>query len=183
MMTERKPGIRPRPSLGRSLDVAARYSFPGVSTALLMLVVAGPLWLPGQAELQGALALGCVFYWSLFRPLSMPPQLVFALGMLADLLGFGPIGIELLILLITHGLAMLWRRELARQGFLLVWLVFVAVAAGAGVLQWALNALLTFRLLAPEPVMFQATLAAGIYPLLAVALGRAHTTIAEPARA
>ena len=182
-MLERTPGIRPRPSLGRQMDIAARRSFPGASTALLLVVVGGPLGLPGQAELQGALALGCVFFWSLFRPASMPPPLVFALGVLADLLGYGPVGIGLLVLLIAHGLAMLWRYELTRQGFLVVWLVFVAVAAGAGTLQWALNALLTFRLLPPAPVLFQAALAAGLYPLLAVALARAHTTIAEPARA
>ena len=182
-MVERTPGIRPRPSLWRHLDIAARRSFPGASTALLLLLLAGPLGLPGQAELQGALALGCVFFWSLFRPASLPPPLVFALGVLADLLGYGPVGIGLLTLLIAHGLAMLWRRELTRQGFLVVWLVFVAVAAGAGVLQWMLNSLLTFRLLPPGPVMFQATLAAGIYPLLAVVLARAHGTIAEPARA
>ena len=182
-MVERTPGIRPRPSLGRSLDVAARRSFPGASTALLMVLVSGPLGLPGQAELQGALALGCVFFWSLYRPASLPPPLVFCLGVLSDLLSYAPLGISLLILLITHGLAMLWRRELTRQGFLIVWLVFVAVAAGAGVLQWALNALLSFRLLPPGPVIFQATLAAGIYPLLAVVLARAHATIAEPALA
>lgn len=182
-MLGRTPGIRPRPSLWRYLDIAARRSFPGASTALLMLAVAGPLGLPGQAELQGALALGCVFFWSLFRPASMPPPLVFLLGVLGDLLSYGPLGIGLLILLIAHGLAMLWRRELVRQGFLLVWLAFVAVAAGAGVVQWALNALLTFRLLPAGPVMFQAALAAGIYPLLAVLLARAHATVAEPGRA
>lgn len=182
-MAERTPGIRPRPSLGRHLDVAARRSFPVGSTALLLLLASGPFGLPGQAELQGALALGCVFFWSLFRPASMPPSAVFGLGVLTDLLSFGPIGIGLLILLIAHGLAMLWRHELPRQGFVIVWLVFVAVAAGAGVLQWALNALLAFRLLPPGPVAFQATLAAGIYPLLAVVLGRAHATVAEPARA
>jgi rod shape-determining protein MreD len=182
-MIERTPGIRPRPSLGRRLDIAARCSFPGASTALLLLLAAGPLGLPGQAQLQSALALGCVFFWSLFRPASLPPALVFLLGILSDLLGYAPIGIGVLTLLITHGLAMLWRRVLTRQGFMSVWLAFVAVAAGAAALQWALTALLTFRQLPPGPALFQAALAAGLYPLLAVLLARAHATVAEPARA
>ena len=38
-----------------------------------------------------------------------------------------------LVLLVVHGFALRWRRVLVRQGFLLVWLVFLAVAAGAAV--------------------------------------------------
>ncbi len=182
-MPERTPGIRPRPTLRRQLDVIARRIFPGATTALALLVLAGPLGVPGQAELQGAAALGCVFFWSLFRPASMPPSLVFMLGVLADLLGYGPIGIGVLILLIAHGLAMLWRRDLARHSFLMVWLAFIAVAAGAAALQWALTSLLTFRLLPAAPALFQAALSAGLYPLLAVVLARAHSTVAEPGRA
>src|SRR4051812_25621316 len=177
---ERRPGIRPRPSLGRRLDVAARRSFPGATTALLLLLTAGPLGLPGQAQLQSAVVLACVFFWSLHRPASMPPPLVFALGLLADLLGYAPVGVGVLMLLIAHGLALLWRRELARQGFLMSWLAFVGVAAGAAGLQWLLSSLLTFRLLPAAPALFQAALSAGLYPLLAVLLARAHATLAEP---
>ena len=180
---ERVPGIRPRPSLRRRLDLTARRSFPGASTALVLLLAAGPLDLPGQAQLQCALALGAVFFWSLFRPASLPPLLVFALGLLADLLGYGPVGVNVLTLLIAHGLALLWRRNLTRQGFLLVWLAFVAVGFGTAALQWALTSLLTFRLLPVVPALFQATLSAGLYPILAVTLARANATIAEPARA
>ena len=182
-MDERTPGIRPRPTLGRRLDVAARMSFPGAATALALLLAAGPLCLPGQAELQWALVLGSVFFWSVFRPLSLPPLLVFALGLLADLLGYGPIGVGVLILLIVHGLAVGWRGALARQGFMLIWLAFAAVAVGATALQWLLMSALAFRLLPSQPVLFEMALAVGLYPLLALALGRAHLTVAEPARA
>ena len=60
---------------------------------------------------------------------------------------------------------------------------FLTVAAGAAVLEWALTSLLTFRLLPPLPGAFQAGLAAGLYPLLALLLVRAHQTLAEPERA
>ncbi len=182
-MDERTPGVRPRPSLGRLLDVAARRSFPGATTVLLLLLTAGPLGLPGQAELQGALALGCVFFWSLFRPASLPPLLVFGLGVLADLLGYGPVGVGVLILLSAHGFALRWRHMLTRQGFLRIWFAFMVVAAAAAVLQWGLTSLLTFRLLPVGPALFQLALSAGLYPLLAAILARAHATVAEPARA
>ena len=177
-MDERFPGIRPRPSFWGRVDWLARQSFAGASTALLLLTVAAPLGLPGQAQLLVALALACVFFWSLFRPSCMPPALVVAIGLLADLLGFAPISVNVLTLLIAHGLALRWRRFLTRQGFLVVWLAFVLVAFGAAVLQWVLTSGLMLRLLPPVPVLFQAALAAGIYPPLAVLLTRAHQTLA-----
>ena len=180
---DRLPGIRPRQSLGRRLDMMARRGFPGTTTALLLLVTAAPLGVPGQAELQASIALACVFFWSLFRPDSMPPVVVFAVGLLVDLLGYAPPGVGVLSLLIAHGLALRWRRVLARQGFLLVWLAFVGVAAGAAALQWALTSLLTFRLLPPGPGVFQAAIGAGLYPALATLLTRAHHTLAEPEQA
>jgi rod shape-determining protein MreD len=180
---DKVPGIRPRPTLGRRLDMVARFSFPASTTALLLLVADVPLGVAGQAEVQASVALACVFFWSLFRPASMPPVIVFAIGLLVDLLGYAPPGVGVLTLLIAHGLAFRWRRVLVRQGFLLVWLVFVGVAAGASALDWALTSLLTFRLLPPGPGAFEAAIGAGLYPALATLLTRAHHTLAEPEQA
>ena len=88
-----------------------------------------------------------------------------------------------LTLLIVHGLAVLWRRVLVRQGFLMVWLVFVAVGTGAAALYWALNCLLTLRLLPMGPAAFQAALSAGLYPMLALMFIRAHRSLADPQQA
>lgn len=145
-----------------------------------MLLLAMPFGLPGQAQLQPAAALACVFFWSVFRPASMPPPVVFVLGLLVDLLGLAPLGSNVLAMLVAHGLAVQWRRMLAQQGFLVVWLAFVGVAAGAGVLSWALGSLLTLRLLPVAPTVFQFGLAAGLYPLLATVFTRAHRSLANP---
>lgn len=176
----RRPGIRPRPSLWRRLDMSARAAFPAASTALLLLLLAAPLGLSGQAELQGAVVLGCVFFWSLYRPASMPPPAVFLLGLLTELLSYAPLGVWVLSLLLLHGLAVRWRRSVARQGFLLVWLLFAALVLGAVLLQWLLTMALGFRLLPPGPALFMGVLAAGVYPVLAVPLIGAHQTLAEP---
>jgi rod shape-determining protein MreD len=180
---DRRPGIRPRPTLLRRLDGAARASFPVSSAALLLLVLAGPLGLPGQAQWQGAVVLGCVFFWSVFRPASMPPLAVFALGLLADLIGLSPPGVSVLVLLAVHGLAVRWRRWLARQGFVVVWLAFMGVAAGAAVLGWALACALQVRLLPPGAAVFGFALSAGLYPALAFLLTAAHRTAAAPEQA
>ena len=177
-MTERLPGIRPTPTLWRKLDAASRTAFPATITALLLLLLAAPLHLPGQAQLQPATALACVFFWSLFRPASMSPPIVFVLGLLSDLLGLAPPGISVLVLLIVHGLAVRWR-SLAAQGFLVVWLAFVAVAAGGAALGWLLTSVLTLRLLPGPPALFQFGLTAGLYPLLALVFTAAHRGLAD----
>lgn len=179
-MDERTPGIRPRPTLARRLDSAARHAFPAASAAVLLLLAAGPLGLPAQA--QPAVALACVFFWSVFRPGAMPPPVVFLLGVLADLLGQVPVGVSALTLLAAHGLATRARRWLARQGFLAVWLAFVVVAAAAAVLDWALASLLRFQALPPAASVFQFALTAGFYPAMAAWMTRAHRGIADPNR-
>ncbi len=147
---------------------------------LMVLAAAAPLGLPGQAELQPATALACVFFWSLFRPASMPPPAVFLLGLLCDLLGLSPVGPSVLTLLVVHGVAMRWRRVLVRQSFPVVWSAFVVLAAGAALLQWALTCALTVALLPIEPALFQTALAAGLYPVLSRLLVQAHRGLANP---
>jgi rod shape-determining protein MreD len=150
---------------------------------LLLLLTAAPLGLPGQAQLQGAVALACVFFWSLFRPGSMPPAVVFLLGLLSDLLGLTPPGVLVLVLLAARGMALRWRRVLAGQGFLVVWLAFVVVAAAAAALEWLTISLLSLRRLPGNAVLFQLVLAAGLYPMLAAVFTRAHRGLANPDQA
>jgi rod shape-determining protein MreD len=110
----------------------------------------------------------------------MPPAAVFLLGLLADLLALSPVGASVLVLLIVHGCAVTWRRNLVRQGFLMVWLTFCVVAAGAAALQWALVCALTFHLYPPAPALFQFALSAGLYPVLAMLFIQAHRSLADP---
>ena len=180
----RTPGVRPRPTLRRQLDALSRRFFPAACAAMLLLLAAAPLDLPGQALAQPAVALACVFFWSLNRPASMTPPAVFLLGLLADLLGLTPPGVSILILLATHGLAVgFGRRGLARQGLLAVWLVFTAFAAGAAALEWAMVGLLNVRLLPVRDAVLQFGLAAGLYPAFAALFSQARSGLADPDQA
>jgi rod shape-determining protein MreD len=180
---DRTPGIRPRQTLTRRLDATARAGFPVACTVILMLLCLTPFGFADQAQLLPATAYACVWFWSLFRPASMPPPVVFLIGLLLDLLGYLPLGVGVLGLLLTHGLALRWRRFLTRQGFMVVWLAFVGIAAGAAALTWGMACVLFFRLLAPGPAMFQCVLTVAIYPAVAVLFVRAHRSLADPMQA
>jgi rod shape-determining protein MreD len=177
---DKKPGIRPRITIWHQLDVAARYAFPLALTMLVLLLLSAPLGIPGQAQMQPAWALASIYFWTLFRPASLPAFGVFSVGLLLDLLAQGPVGISVLILLLAHATALRGRRWLARQGFALVWLVFVLFAGVAAMLEWLLVAVLTWRALPPWPALFEWGVAAGFYPILATLLTQAHRSIAAP---
>jgi len=180
---QQRPGVRPRPSLGRRLDITARHAFPTGSTILLMLLTEAPLGLCGQAALLPAVTLASVWFWSVFRPDGMPPPAVFLIGVLFDLLAWQPIGSGMLILLIVHGLAQRWQQPLGARGFTLLWAGFAVIAIGAAALEWALTAVLTWRLLPPAPAVFQAVVSIAIYPALAILFSKAHRSAANPERA
>jgi rod shape-determining protein MreD len=180
---DQAPGIRPRATLGRRLDIAARHAFPAACTILLMLMAEAPFGVIDQPALLPAITLACVYFWSLFRPTAMPPPVVFLIGVLFDLLAYLPLGVGVLTLLIVHGLALRWRRILVRQSFLFVWVTFAGFAVGAAVLDWAFATLLDFRLLPFSAALFQAVLTIALYPALAILFTRAHHSIADPERA
>ena len=159
------------PGLLARLDALARAAVPGVSTALAMIVAAAPVGLP---SLLPAIALAGVFFWSLFRPASMAAPVAFMLGLLQDLLGFAPLGIGVLILLLTHAAALRLRRALVRQSFLLVWLAYCGFAALAVGLGYLLHGLLGWQVPPTTPAIAQLGLSIGIYPLLAWLMAWAH---------
>jgi len=165
------------------LDIAARVSFPACITILLMLLTEAPLGLVDQPTFLPAVALSGVWFWSLYRPATFPPPVVFAVGVLLDLLGYLPLGVGVFTLLCVHSVATSLRRWLAPRGFIWIWIVFALVACVASLLIWLLMMLLNFRLLPPNPAMFTAILTIVIYPVLAVPFAAAHRSVANPENA
>src|SRR3954451_12336826 len=144
-LRDRLPGVRPRPTMGRRLEVVWLYAFPAMTSLFLMLFSLAPFGLWGQSALLPTVALTCVWFWSLLRPEAMAPPVVLLIGLLLDLLGFLPLGVGALTMLTTYGLAQRLRRFLVHKGFATTWLIFTGVACGIGAMNWALVSLLTLR--------------------------------------
>ncbi|MCO6416042.1 rod shape-determining protein MreD [Siccirubricoccus sp. KC 17139] len=164
---------RPAPSTGllRQVDALARAAFPSGFTVLVLVLAAVPVGLPGVVAAAG---LPCIFFWSVFRPAALPPPAIFGLGLLTDLLSAAPLGSNILILLVVYGFATRWRRFLARQSFLAVWLAFCGFAAVAALLGWGLQALLGWAVPPAMPGVAQVMLSAGLYPMLAALMSAAQ---------
>jgi len=162
------------------LDGWARASLPTGSTIFLVLLTAAPLGVPGQAHLLTAVGCAQVWAWSLWRPAAMSPPAVFVIGLLSDLIGYQPLGVSILALLVLHGLALRWRRPLLRMGALAIWLAFGAVVLGVVMLIWALSSLLTFRLLPVHEAVFTWLLSVAVYPALSAVTLAVHRRLSDP---
>ncbi len=169
----RRP-TRQGPGIWRRLDAASRLAWPAFCTIFGLFLIGLPLGLPGQAELRPAYAMACVFFWSLYRPGSIPAPFVAFTGLLLDLLNLSPLGLWAVLLLLLQGLTLAARRRLAPSGFLLNWAIFCALAAGFSALFWAMQCLLTLTLLTLIPLGVQILVCAGVYPALAALFIRAH---------
>ncbi len=150
------------------------YAFPIACLVFGLFLVGIPLGLPGQAELRPVYAMACVYFWSLYRPSSLPAPVVALVGLLMDLLGLSPLGLWAVLLLLLQGVTLAARRRLVPQRFFRTWLVFVLFASGLCGLDWAAQSLLTLALLPVTPLAVEAVLALGLYPAFAALFIRAH---------
>jgi rod shape-determining protein MreD len=170
----RRPEVRRRMTVWRRLDAVSRQAWPAAFMIFGLMVIGLPFGLPGQAELRPAFAMACVFFWSLYRPSSLPAPVVAATGLLLDLLGMSPLGLWAVLLLVLQGSTLAARRRLVPQGFLLTWLVFAAFAAGLSDIEWGLQSMLELRMLPAWPCGAQIFSSIALYPALAGLFIRAH---------
>jgi rod shape-determining protein MreD len=164
-------------ALSIRLDRAARNTAPFAFSFILVLIGAVPWPLLGISLVAPMLALITVFYWTIHRPAVMPPAAAFALGLVQDILGGAPIGLNALVLVAVHGLVASQRRYFVQKSFLIVWAGFLVVAAGAGFLAWAVASIYFGVLVGPDPLIVQYLLNLCAYPALAWLLERVHRSL------
>jgi rod shape-determining protein MreD len=170
----RLPAARRRQTIWRQLDAAARWALPGAMLAFGLFLLGLPFHIPGQALLRPAYAMGCVYFWSLFRPGSMPIPLTGLIGLLLDLMGVTPPGLWAVLLILLQSATLLARRRLAPRRFLFTWAAFTGFAAGTSLLAWGMQSGLGFSLLPLWPSGLEILISAALYPALAAVLVRVH---------
>ncbi|NHN85217.1 rod shape-determining protein MreD [Acetobacter musti] len=168
------------PALAQRLDRLARRLLPGGVTALMIVILAAPSGIPGATALLPGLVMSSVFFWSVWRPASMSAPVVFLIGLLMDLIGFAPLGVDAFVLLLLHGIAVHTRFGLMGLSFLAIWVVFSVLAAAACWLLWLLISVLSLNAMPTAPAVFETLLAVGIYPPMAAAGSWLHRRVWNP---
>lgn len=161
-----------KPSFWHRLDKFARDLTPFGLTFVLLIVDAVPFHIPGFAQVAPLLPMIGIYFWAVYRPDLMPATAVFALGILHDFLSGLPVGVSAVTFLAVQGAAMAQRDFFFGKSFIIVWLGFLIVAAGALVLQWLLSSLVAGGFVDGRSALYQYGLTAAFFPILAWLLTR-----------
>lgn len=156
-----------RRSLGQRIDLVTRYSMPALFAIVLVLMNMVPLHIPGIARIMPVLPLIAVYHWAVYRPALLPPSVVFAIGLLHDVLSGAPLGVNAVVYLTVYGIVVWQQRFLAGKSFLVVWLGFAIVSLVATFESWLLVSILSSTLVEPNAALFQFVLNFGFFPLIA----------------
>jgi rod shape-determining protein MreD len=151
-------------------DRLSRLLFAAAPSALavaLVLLASLPWGLPHFSMLCPMVGLIAVYYWTVHRPDLMPASGAFAIGLVTDLVSGAPLGLDALVLTLAHWVTRANRRALLGESFALVWLGFLAVAAGAGAAYWLAASLFWTAILPPRALVAQLVVTVAVYPLAA----------------
>ena len=117
-------------------DRWVRSFIPAIVTFALLTITILPLGLGALPYLQVSLLLIGIVYWSLRTPAQFPLWLVFAFGVLADLVELTPLGLQALLFMAVPLLVRGRRRVLALHSFPVLWLIFAAAVLAQITLFW-----------------------------------------------
>jgi len=154
-------------SLWQRLDLLARSLTPFALAILLVVLSLVPIRLGGYAPIVPWFTLMAVFFWTAHRPDLLPVWSVFLLGLFADLLGGGPLGVTSLALMLAQAAVKAQRRHILPHPFIVQWVVFALVAVGAELLLLFLHVLAFSRAIDARPAAFQALTTIAFYPPVA----------------
>jgi rod shape-determining protein MreD len=163
--------------LWQRLDLIARNVSPFAFTVLLLVVGLVPWRLPYLPPIGISLVLVSVYYWAVHRPGALPAPAVFTLGLLADLLSGGFLGVNVLVLLVVYAATVALRRWLVGAAFAIVWWSFAIVSSLALILAWAITWFLAGAAADFAPGISGTLFGVAAYPLLATFFARAQRTL------
>jgi len=155
------------PTLSYQINQILRGSIPFWLSLLLVFISVIPFRLPGFDMVTPSLLSISVFYWSLHRPYLLPPIVVFALGVIQDIISGAPFGMSSLAMLMIYVIASSQRQVFVGKPFIQMWWGFMLVAIGMSLLTWMVMSLYSLALIPIFPVMVQSGLTILFFPLLA----------------
>lgn len=164
--------------VGRALWLSA----PFCAALLLTLLTMAPFHVFGDWLTAPNFAVIAAFFWAVYAPHLLPAAAVFALGLIMDLLGAGPIGFWPLLLLGVYGLTLSQRQFLLGRPVLAIWAGFAVLSIMATVAGWFLSSLYFGHWGDPAPALSQAMVSIAVFPVagrLFFGLRRMLTTAPE----
>ncbi|HLZ66801.1 MAG TPA: rod shape-determining protein MreD [Aliidongia sp.] len=161
------------------VDGIGQRLVPAAFTLVLAILSVIPLGIPGYAQVTPNFVLMSIYYWTIYRPDHLPYLVVFLIGLLVDLLTFGPPGATPFALLIVRATVLSQRKFFVGKNFPILWWGFALATVAVTVLMWGIGGLYGGRVLDPRSYIFQAVLTAACYPGLSWLFSRVQRGLAR----
>lgn len=168
-------------SIWVKMDLWVRHLVPFLATLFLLLLTAIPFHLTAFAGIVPMLPLMGVYYWAIYRPDLLPAWLAFLIGLLYDVVGGTPLGVNALVMLLVQGIAASQRRFFLGKSFTVTWWAFALLTGGAIGLDWLLVSALVGRAIDPGAVIFEYLITLSCFPILTWTLARTQMAFLKDA--
>lgn len=164
-----------------SLSALLRFAVPQILLLLLMLLSLMSLPVPYAGAVKPMLVMMAVYYWAIYRPNLMPPWLCFIVGVIMDILGNMPPGINAFLLVAVQWLVRDQRRFLMGQPYFTIWAMFGLVLCAAAMTEWLLFGLV-YGWAPLMPVLATVLLSLFLFPFVSMLLIFTHRLLPPPPR-
>lgn len=161
-------------SFTEHFESGIRKFLPYSLLVFLLLLNAVPIPFVMSGDVKVPLFLMGVYYWSVFRPSFLPPWLAFVAGVIVDLLGGLPLGMNASIYVLVQWIISDQRRFLMGQSFIMIWVGFLIVSIMAGCFGWLVFGLANWMWPPIKPIFFSVMFGGAFFPLVCVALHWTH---------
>ena len=161
--------------LNEKLDHVWRYVLAHALTLYLLLMGLISFSLPFAWQAKPYFLLMPIYYWAIYRPTLLPPMLIFALGVVTDLILHSPqVGVTAILYLAAQWIVRGQRVYFMGQPFIMIWLGFCLTALGFGFAQYALFSILSFNVPALSPILVSIVMSIFLFPFVAFILNHLH---------
>lgn len=152
-------------NVSQKLDYLSRMILPALTTVILLLLTMLPMGMSGIAYFLPDICLISIYYWSIFRPSTMPFWFLFLLGILRDALFGSLLGLSSLVFIFFRVIVLMQQRYLFKETFTAMWFSFAGATALGLLLLWMLASAYSGTLLSLEAAFMQWVFTCGAYPL------------------
>lgn len=139
-----------------------------VTLLLALLIYAAPARLTRTTDLMPLLPLITLFIWSTIRPYFIPPVVIFAVGILQDILTDGAMGTWAFAYLVALTIMRVRKEDATTRDMGPLWFRFVATTAIAVVVAWIAGSLANGRPAPIQPMAIEAAASVLMFPLIAL---------------
>lgn len=139
--------------------------YPAISFILLIFFTMLPFRLLHMSNMTIMISSIAVFYWTLYRPKSLPYWILFLLGCMYDIIAGLPMGLHALTNVVIRSSVLFARGKYTKAPFSAVWLKYVVFSAMIALLHWMLMSLFYGHVFHIGVVITQWFLSVLSYPL------------------